>query len=46
MIDGRGVVEVAVVGSNSLGDHVTGNVRLSLPTAVAGVAAAVEGGAA
>lgn len=32
MIEGRGVVEIAVVGSNSLGDHVTGTVRLALPT--------------
>jgi len=29
--DGRGVVDVAVRGANSLGDHVTGTVRLSLP---------------
>ena len=29
--DGRGVVDVAVRGSNSRGDHVTGTVRLSLP---------------
>jgi acyl dehydratase len=29
--DGRGVVEVAVRGANSRGDHVTGTVRLSLP---------------
>jgi len=28
--DGRGVVEVAVRGANSRGDHVTGTVRLSL----------------
>ena len=32
MVDGRGVVEVAVVGRNSLGDHVTGTVRFALPT--------------
>jgi acyl dehydratase len=29
--DGRGVVEIAVRGANSRGDHVTGTVRLSLP---------------
>jgi acyl dehydratase len=29
--DGRGVVEVAVRGANSRGDHVTGTVKLSLP---------------
>jgi hypothetical protein len=29
--DGRGVVEVAVRGANSRGDHVTGTVRLSVP---------------
>ena len=34
--DGRGVVEVAVRGANSRGDHVTGTVRLSLPRAGAG----------
>ncbi len=34
--DGRGVVEVAVRGTNSRGDHVTGTVRLSLPRAGAG----------
>ncbi len=34
--DGRGVVEVAVRGANSRGDHVTGTVRLSLPRDVAG----------
>jgi acyl dehydratase len=28
---GRGVVELAVKGSNRLGDHVTGTVRLTLP---------------
>jgi len=28
---GRGIVEVVVVGTNSLGDHVTGTVRLALP---------------
>ena len=31
MIDDRGVVEIAVVGRNGLGDHVTGTVRLALP---------------
>jgi len=30
-VDGRGIVEIEVVGSNSLGDHVTGTVRLALP---------------
>jgi len=34
--DGRGVVEVAVRGANSRGDHVTGTVRLSLPRDVGG----------
>jgi len=34
--DGRGVVEVAVRGANSRGDHVTGTVRLALPRAGAG----------
>ena len=34
--DGRGVVEVAVRGANSRGDHVTGTVRVSLPRAGAG----------
>jgi acyl dehydratase len=29
--DGRGVVEIAVRGANSRGDHVTGTVRVSLP---------------
>ncbi len=29
--DGRGGVVVTVVGANSLGDHVTGTVRLTLP---------------
>jgi hypothetical protein len=32
-VDGKGAVEVAVRGSNSLGDHVTGTVRLLLPSA-------------
>ena len=31
--EGRGAVEVSVKGSNSLGDHVTGAVRLLLPGA-------------
>jgi len=31
--DGRGVVELSIRGANSLGDHVTGTVRLSLPRA-------------
>lgn len=30
-VDGSGVVEIAIVGRNSLGDHVTGTVKLSLP---------------
>jgi hypothetical protein len=30
--DGRGVVEISVRGSNPLGDHVTGTVRVALPT--------------
>ncbi len=34
--DGRGVVEVAVRGANSRGDHVTGTVRLSVPVDDAG----------
>jgi len=34
--DGRGVVEVAVRGANSRGDHVTGTVRVSLPLTGAG----------
>ena len=29
--DGRGAIEVAVRGSNALGDHVTGTVRVVLP---------------
>jgi hypothetical protein len=29
--DGRGAVEVSLRGANSLGDHVTGTVRLTLP---------------
>jgi acyl dehydratase len=34
--DGRGVVEIAVRGANSRGDHVTGTVRVALPTAGGG----------
>ena len=30
--DTRGVVEVAVVGANGWGDHVTGTVKVALPT--------------
>jgi hypothetical protein len=30
-VDGKGAVEVTVRGANSLGDHVTGTVRLLLP---------------
>jgi acyl dehydratase len=29
--DGRGVVEIAIRGANSRGDHVTGTVRVALP---------------
>jgi hypothetical protein len=29
--DGRGVVEIAVRGANSRGDHVTGTVTVALP---------------
>jgi len=32
LVDGEGVVNVEIVGRNSLGDHVTGTVRLALPT--------------
>ena len=32
-VDGRGVVTVEVRGANSLGDHVVGTVRFSLPRA-------------
>ncbi len=32
-VDGRGVITVDVRGANSLGDHVVGTVRLSLPRA-------------
>lgn len=31
MIDGAGVVEVALVGANGLGNHVTGTVTIALP---------------
>jgi len=34
--DGRGVVEIAVRGANSRGDHVTGVVRVSLPVTTDG----------
>lgn len=34
--EGRGGVEVSVKGSNSLGDHVTGTVKLRLPAGGAG----------
>jgi len=40
--EGTGGIEVTVKGSNSLGDHVTGTVRLRLPAASA---AAAPGGA-
>jgi len=36
--DGRGVVEVAVRGANSRGDHVVGTVRLALPRTGRGTA--------
>ena len=32
LVDGEGIVTVDIVGRNSLGDHVTGTVRLALPT--------------
>ena len=32
MVDGEGVVVVEVLGANSVGSHVTGEVRLALPT--------------
>ena len=38
--DGRGAVEVTVRGANSLGDHVTGTVRLLLPSDPSGPAGA------
>jgi hypothetical protein len=41
--EGHGTVEVAVQGANSLGDHVSGTVRLRLPTG--SVAAASGAGA-
>jgi hypothetical protein len=34
--DGRGAVEVTLRGANSLGDHVTGTVRLTLPSSSSG----------
>jgi acyl dehydratase len=34
--DGRGVVEIAVRGANSRGDHVTGTVRVALPATTDG----------
>jgi len=34
--DGRAVVEIAVRGANSRGDHVTGSVRVSLPATTGG----------
>jgi hypothetical protein len=34
--EGRGAVEVTIRGANSLGDHVTGTVRLTLPSGSAG----------
>lgn len=32
-VDGKGIVEVGVKGTNSLGDHVKGTVRVTLPRA-------------
>jgi acyl dehydratase len=32
LVEGEGIVTVDIVGRNSLGDHVTGAVRLALPT--------------
>ena len=43
---GRGGVEVAVKGSNSLGDHVTGTVRLLLPASATATADANASGGA
>ena len=34
--DGRGAIEVGIRGANSLGDHVTGTVRLLLPAGTGG----------
>ncbi len=34
--DGRGGVEVTIRGANSVGDHVTGTVRLTLPSSSSG----------
>jgi hypothetical protein len=34
--DGRGAVEVTLSGANGLGDHVTGTVRLLLPSGASG----------
>lgn len=31
-VDGEGIVEISLRGANGLGDHVTGTVRLTLPT--------------
>ncbi len=41
--EGYGTVEVAVQGANSLGDHVSGTVRLRLPTGSAAEAASPTG---
>ena len=30
-VDGQGVVDIDVVGKNSIGNHVTGTVRVALP---------------
>jgi acyl dehydratase len=40
---GRGAIEVSLKGSNSLGDHVTGTVRLLLPAGASGSASAYGG---
>lgn len=34
-IDGEGIVELSIRGANSLGDHVKGRIRLSLPSQAA-----------
>jgi len=42
--NGQGGVEVTVRGANSLGDHVSGTVRLLLPAQGSGVAESTAGG--
>jgi acyl dehydratase len=39
--EGRGAIEVSLKGSNSLGDHVTGTVRVLLPVGARGPGGAV-----